>query len=106
MAKLHFFGGTRIVSGSCYLLEAEDKKILIDCGLFQGPREFEKKNYEPFPFNPKEIDSVIITHSHLDHIGRLPMLVKAGFGGKIFATPPTIVFTPLLLEDSKKVLAE
>ncbi|PIY75067.1 MAG: MBL fold hydrolase [Candidatus Portnoybacteria bacterium CG_4_10_14_0_8_um_filter_40_50] len=106
MAKLHFFGGTRIVSGSCYLLEAEDKKILIDCGLFQGPREFEKKNYEPFPFNPKEIDSVIITHSHLDHIGRLPMLVKAGFGGKIFATPPTIEFTHLMLEDSKKVLAE
>lgn len=82
------------------------KKILIDCGLFQGPRDFEGKNHEPLPFNPKEIDSVIITHSHLDHIGRLPMLVKAGFRGKIFATPPTIEFTHLMLEDSKKVLAE
>jgi metallo-beta-lactamase family protein len=106
MAKLHFFGGARIVSGSCYLLEVEGIKILIDCGLFQGPKEFEVKNHEPFPFNPKEIDAVIITHSHLDHIGRLPMLVKAGFRGKIFATPPTIEFTHLMLEDSKKVLKE
>ncbi|OGZ33610.1 MAG: hypothetical protein A2Y98_01605 [Candidatus Portnoybacteria bacterium RBG_19FT_COMBO_36_7] len=115
MAKLHFYGGTRIVSGSCYLLEVNDplrprseasKKILIDCGLFQGSREFEAKNHAPFPFNPKEIDCVIITHSHLDHIGRLPTLVKAGFRGKIFATLPTIEFTHLMLEDSKKVMKE
>jgi metallo-beta-lactamase family protein len=106
MAKLHFFGGARVVSGSCYMLEVDDKKILIDCGLFQGVKEFELKNHQPFPFDPKEIDCVIITHSHLDHIGRLPMLVKAGFRGHIFATPPTIEFTYLLLEDSKKVLTE
>jgi len=106
MAKLYFYGGARIVSGSCYLLEVEGKKILIDCGLFQGSREFEVKNHQPFPFDPRQIDTVIITHSHLDHIGRLPMLVKAGFRGKIFATPPTIEFTHLMLEDSKKILAE
>jgi len=106
MAKLHFFGGARVVSGSCYLLEIGDKKILVDCGLFQGPREFEAKNHQPFPFDPKEIDCVIVTHSHLDHIGRLPILVKAGFRGKIYATAPTIEFTHLMLEDSKKVLKE
>lgn len=104
--RLHFYGGTKVVSGNSYLLETESKNILVDCGMFQGSRELEEKNYEPFPFNPAKIDYVIITHSHLDHIGRLPILIKGGFKGKIFATPPTIDFTHLLLDDTQKILKE
>lgn len=106
MIKLHFYGGARMITGSNYLLEVNKTKILIDCGMFQGLPEIEAKNYEPFPYNPKEIDFVLITHSHLDHIGRLPKLIKEGFTGSIFATGPTIDFTKLMLEDSQRVLEE
>ncbi len=94
------------MTGSNYLLEAHGKKILVDCGLFQGSPEQEAKNYEPFSYNPKTIDSVLVTHAHLDHIGRLPKLLKDGFRGKIFATGPTIDFARLMLEDTEKVLEE
>ncbi|HOK35268.1 MAG TPA: MBL fold metallo-hydrolase [Candidatus Pacearchaeota archaeon] len=96
---LSFFGATKIVTGSNYLLEGEKRKILIDCGLFQGEKELEKKNLEAFPYNPREIDAVILTHAHLDHVGRLPKLVKDGFNGPIFATPATIDLSKLTLED-------
>lgn len=102
--KLYFHGGAGTVTGSNYLLETSQSKILIDCGLFQGKKKIEEKNYEPFPYNPKEIDFVLITHAHLDHIGRLPKLIKDGFQGKIFATEPTIGFAQLMLEDSQKIL--
>ncbi|TSC53763.1 MAG: metallo-beta-lactamase family protein [Parcubacteria group bacterium LiPW_39] len=95
-----------MVTGVNYLLETKNSKVLIDCGLFQGERKLEEKNSESFAYNPKEIDAVIVSHSHLDHVGRLPQLISAGFRGKIFATPPTIDFTRLILEDSVKVLAE
>ncbi len=95
-----------MVTGVNYLLESEQARVLIDCGLFQGSKELEAKNGEPFAYHAKDIDAVIVSHSHLDHIGRLPQLITAGFGGKIFATPPTINFTRLILEDSVKVLAE
>jgi len=101
--KLHFHGAAGIVTGSNYLLETAKNKVLIDCGLFQGLSEMEKKNLEPFPYNPKSIDFVFITHAHLDHIGRLPKLARDGFGGRIFATRPTIDFARLMLEDSQKV---
>lgn len=104
--KLHFYGGAEVVTGVNYLLENNRSKVLVDCGLFQGSRELEAKNAEPFAYNAKEIDAVIVSHSHLDHVGRLPQLVAAGFQGKIFATPPVIDFTHLILEDSVKVLAE
>lgn len=95
-----------MVTGANYLLEAKKSKILIDCGLFQGTRKIEKKNEDPFPYNPKEIDSILITHAHLDHIGRLPKLFEGGFKGKIFSTGPTKDFARLLLEDSQKILRE
>ena len=104
--KLHFHGGAKTVTGANHILEANGKRIMVDCGLFQGAPEIEKRNREPFSYNPKEVDFVLITHAHLDHIGRLPKLIKDGFKGKIFATGPTIDFTRLMLEDSKKVLEE
>lgn len=104
--KLHFCGGAGSVTGANYLLETGGSKILIDCGLFQGSKELEARNAERFVYDPKTIKAVIITHSHLDHIGRLPQLISGGFAGKIFATPPTIDFTRLILEDSVKILME
>lgn len=88
------------MTGSCFLLETEENKILIDCGLLQCRRTCEKENYEPFPFDPKEIKAVFSTHSHIDHIGRIPKLVKDGFKGKIYSTFPTKDLSRLMLEDS------
>ncbi len=102
--KLHFLGGARIVTGSNYLLETPKIKILVDCGVFQGTRHIEEKNYENFPFNPKEIDFLLVTHAHLDHIGRIPKLYKDGFQGKILATKPTKDFIRIMLEDSQEIL--
>lgn len=106
MMKLHFHGGAQIVTGANYLLETDSAKILVDCGLFQGEPAIEEKNYQPFPYQPQEIDFALITHAHLDHIGRLPKLISEGFKGKIFATGPTIDFARLMLEDSQKILHE
>ena len=74
--KLSFHGATRTVTGSCHLLEACGRRILVDCGLRQGSRELEGENADPFGFDPREIDIVLLTHAHLDHCGRLPLLVK------------------------------
>lgn len=104
--KLSFFGATKVVTGSNFLLESQGKRILIDCGFFQGPKTLEQKNKEKFPYNPKKIDAVIITHAHFDHIGRLPILVQSGFTGKIFATPPTIELSKLVLKDSMEIQEE
>jgi metallo-beta-lactamase family protein len=106
--KLHFFGGAGIVTGANYLIEVDSGskksiKFLIDCGMFQGLSHIEEKNREDFPFNPKEIDFVLITHAHLDHIGRLPKLCRDGFRGKILATAPTIDFTRLILYDAQGI---
>jgi len=104
--KLHFFGGAGTVTGACYLLEVAGKKILMECGLLQGEAEADDYNNSEFKFNPAEIDAVVVSHSHLDHIGRLPQLVKAGFEEKIYATPPTVDFARIILEDSIKILEE
>ncbi len=78
------------MTGANYLLESGDTKILIDCGLHQGGHYAETRNFNPFPYNPKEIKAVFITHSHLDHIGLLPKLEKDGFNGTIYSTDATI----------------
>ena len=101
--KISFHGGAREVTGACHLLEAGGAKILIDCGMFQGSRECEDKNFEAFAFSPSEIDAVIITHAHIDHIGRLPKLVHEGFRGTIFSTAPTRELASVLLEDALHV---
>ena len=84
--KISFHGAAQGVTGSCHLLNVAGKKILIDCGLFQGGREIEEENHTAFGFTPSEIDYVLLTHAHLDHCGRLPLLVKQGFTGEIITT--------------------
>ncbi|MBI4059738.1 MBL fold metallo-hydrolase, partial [Candidatus Giovannonibacteria bacterium] len=108
--KLIFYGGAGEVTGSNYVLESgvkgHESRIMIDCGLHQGSHYAERRNFEPFPYDPKTIEAVFITHSHLDHIGRLPTLVKNGFRGKIYSTTATKDFSELLLLDSEHILAK
>jgi metallo-beta-lactamase family protein len=100
MAKLTFLGAAGCVTGSKYLVEAAGKKILVDCGLFQGTDDLKDRNWNPLPVDPKKIDYVVLTHAHLDHTGWLPVLVRDGYRKTIFANPATIELTGLLLKDS------
>jgi metallo-beta-lactamase family protein len=102
--KLSFFGGVGEATGANYILESGGTKIMVDCGLHQGSHYASRENFEPFPYDPKEIVAVFITHAHLDHIGRLPSLVKAGFAGKIYSTSATKDFAELMLLDSEHIL--
>jgi len=101
--KLKFCGGAKSVTGANYLI---DDSVLVDCGLNQGSSFLEKINFEPFAYDPKNIKAVLITHAHIDHIGRLPQLYKAGFRGDIFSTPPTKDFAEELLLDSENILSK
>ncbi|MBI4239551.1 MBL fold metallo-hydrolase [Candidatus Uhrbacteria bacterium] len=103
--KLHFYGGAGGVTGANYLLEVEGKRIMVDCGLFQGNRFAEHQNREPFAFDPKSLDLVLITHAHADHIGRLPKLYRDGFRGTIISTEPTRDLTDVMLTDTLKIMA-
>ncbi|MCH7529648.1 MBL fold metallo-hydrolase [Patescibacteria group bacterium] len=98
--KLTFHGGAGSVTGANFLLEGEDVKILVDCGLFQGGEFDEEKNREPFAYTPKSIDILMVTHAHTDHIGRIPKLVKEGFEGIIYSTPGTKELSEAMLQDS------
>lgn len=106
MATLSFYGGARSVTGANYLIETKNSKVLVDCGLVQGPRYAEEQNYRPFQYNPSDIDAALITHAHIDHTGRLPKLVKEGFKGKIVATHPTKDFAKIMLEDAQGLIEE
>ncbi|MFP5505723.1 MAG: MBL fold metallo-hydrolase, partial [Gammaproteobacteria bacterium] len=79
--QLRFLGAAREVTGSCFLLETGQARILIDCGLIQGSPQDEARNRDPFDFDPAGIDAVVLTHAHLDHSGRVPLLIKAGYRG-------------------------
>ncbi len=102
--KVTFYGGAGSVTGSNYLIETDKMKMLVDCGLFQGTRVSEERNKEPFPYDPASIDALFVSHAHLDHVGRIPKLVKEGFKGEIFSTMPTRDFAKLMLIDSLGVM--
>jgi metallo-beta-lactamase family protein len=104
--RVRFFGGARSVTGSKYLLEIDDFKLLIDCGLFQGLKKLRLRNWDSFPMPPSEIDAVVLTHAHIDHSGYLPKLVDEGFSGKIYCTYPTEELVKILLLDSGKLQEE
>jgi metallo-beta-lactamase family protein len=100
MAKLTFLGAAGCVTGSKYLVETAGKKLLVDCGLFQGMEELKQRNWSALPVDPKTIDHLVLTHAHLDHTGWLPVLVRDGYNKTIFANPATIELVGILLKDS------
>ena len=104
--KLQFCGAARTVTGSNYYLDTGQYKILVDCGAFQGSEKLDRLNYEEFPYNPAELDFVIVTHAHYDHTGRLPMLVKQGFKGRFISTNATRDITEVILLDSAHLQKE
>ena len=97
---IQFYGATEEVTGSCALVSAGKRKVLLDCGLFQGTKSDEARNSQPFPFNPSDINAVILSHAHIDHSGRLPLLIKSGFKGKIYTHRATRELCNILLQDS------
>ena len=104
--KLTFYGGVGSVTGANFLLEIDGKKILIDCGLVQGFKLADDVNWDPFVYNPEEIDILFVSHAHVDHLGRIPKLIKEGFRGKIYSTEPTRGLALPMLEDTAGILGQ
>ncbi len=105
-SRITFYGAAGTVTGSKYLIEAGSRKILVDCGLFQGLKELRQRNWDRLPFDVSSLDCVLLSHGHLDHTGYLPLLVKQGFKGNIYASEPTVDIAKLILLDSGKIQAE
>ncbi|GMU43780.1 MAG: MBL fold metallo-hydrolase [Xanthomonadales bacterium] len=103
MPSIQFLGAAGEVTGSCHLLRAAGKKILLDCGMIQGGREEDARNREHFPFDPADLDAVILSHAHIDHCGRLPLLVKRGFAGRIHTQTATADLVRVMLEDAARL---
>jgi hypothetical protein len=103
MTTLTFLGAAQTVTGSKYLLETGGRRVLVDCGLFQGLKELRERNWEPLPVDPKHLDAVIFTHAHIDHTGYLPRLVSQGFKGRVFCTPGTAALCRIMLPDSGRL---
>lgn len=97
---LTFIGGAETVTGSKTLLDTEEGRVLVDCGLFQGPKKLRLQNWAPFPVPPDSIDAVLLTHAHIDHCGYLPLLVRSGFDGPIYCTEGTRKLARIVLPDS------
>src|SRR3989338_4252546 len=104
MINITFFGAAHEVTGSCHLLEIGSKKVLFDCGMFQGGDFNEGKNHDRFPFDPKEIDAVIVSHAHTDHTGRIPKLVREGFRGPIYMTKATCDLAKIIWDDAYNIM--
>lgn len=101
--RLHIHGAGHTVTGSCFEVKSGANRLLVDCGLFQGPRSLEALNFGPFPFRPSDIDGLLLTHAHLDHSGLLPRLAAQGFAGPIWCTPPTAELLEYMLRDSARL---
>lgn len=104
--NISFHGATREVTGSCYLVDNGKTRILVDCGMFQGNAFADAKNFRDFGFDASTIDAVVVTHAHLDHVGRIPKLIKDGFRGAVYATPPTAKLMQLVLEDAERLMSD
>ena len=104
MTQLTFWGATERVTGSCYLLRTRQSAVLLECGLIQGSRKDEQQNAEPFPFDVKQLDAVVISHAHLDHSGRLPRLVRDGYDGPIYMTAATRELLEVMLKDAASLM--
>lgn len=103
--KLTFAGAARNVTGSCYVVETDGRRVLVDCGMYQE-RDLKERNFQPFPFTPSKVDAVVLTHAHLDHCGRLPKLVRDGFRGPIYGTPATVEIAAIVMADSARIQQE
>src|ERR1700733_11362990 len=106
MPKITFLGAAGTVTGSKYLIEAEGKKLLVDCGLFEGSKDLKQRNWNNLPIDPATIDWVVLTHAHIDHTGYLPRLVRSGYQGPIYANAATRELCGLLLRDSASLKKE
>lgn len=106
MANIQFLGAARTVTGSKHLIEVGGYRVMVDCGLFQGLKHLRLRNWEPFPLDPASINSVILTHAHIDHTGYLPKLVRDGFGGTVYGTPATVELSRIMLPDSARLQEE
>jgi metallo-beta-lactamase family protein len=104
--KLTFLGATQTVTGSKFLLETNDQRILLDCGMFQGPKDLRERNWEAPPVDPKSVDAVVLTHAHIDHTGYLPRFVAQGYKGPVYATPATVDLARILLPDAAHLQEE
>ncbi|MDP1829661.1 MAG: MBL fold metallo-hydrolase [Archangium sp.] len=106
MASITFFGAAGTVTGSRFLLEHEGSRVLVDCGLFQGRKELRERNWAPWPFDPKTVDAVVLTHAHIDHTGGLPRFVREGYRGPVYSTGGTKDLCGIMLPDSARIQEE
>src|SRR5436853_677578 len=105
-ASVTFWGAAQSVSGSMHLVEAGERKVLLDCGLHFGPRSQARERNTYFPYDPRELDAVVLSHAHVDHCGNLPNLVRQGFTGPIYCTPATRDLLAVILADSARIHEE
>lgn len=106
MIKLSFHGAAGTVTGSKYLLDVNGTRMLVDCGMYQGAKELRQRNWNPPPFEPDSVSAVVLTHAHIDHVGYLPRLVRQGFSGEVYCTPPTADIAAITLEDTAHLQTE
>ncbi|HET7379979.1 MAG TPA: MBL fold metallo-hydrolase, partial [Gaiellales bacterium] len=104
--SIQFLGAAGTVTGSMHLVTANERRVLLDCGLFQGLKELRERNWRDFAFDPKTIDAVVISHAHIDHTGALPLLVRRGYRGPIYCTRATVDLLGVLLPDSAHLQEE